>query len=468
MIKHTFFDKCNTIIEGSDHNTGLNPVAELNTGLLVSRILIHFNVDELVKSVNEDGVKTEDLKHILKMTNCGGINLPPSSEFISGGCTDKKRASSFDVIAFKLPFEWDEGRGFDYYADQVKESHRIISVDGSNWYQAKNGLEWDEYGVYFNKTLHNEFQNKYLKGDSSIIIGVQHFDSGTENLEIDITSYVNDILLKKNENYGIGLAFSPIFEKETIENRFISFFTNHTNTFFLPYLETINNNSILDNRGNFHLGCKNRLYFFASDNGTMTNLDELPVCTINGKEYDVIHSGKGVYYIELLFKKDEVEPDTILSDVWSNIVLNGEKIDDIVMEFVTLPLESKVSLGKYCSPNDIPVPQLSGINFKEHLKIGDIREVFVDFIEEYSHGRKLLPNESFFRIYTKENNREIDIFQYQPIERRYDEHSFILNTNELVPNTYYIDIKVIQGRTIKHYENVLEFTIVSNVTKFYK
>ena len=47
MIRHIFFDKCNTIIENSEHNTGLNPVAELNAGENISRILFHFNLDEI-------------------------------------------------------------------------------------------------------------------------------------------------------------------------------------------------------------------------------------------------------------------------------------------------------------------------------------------------------------------------------------------------------------------------------------
>ena len=40
---------------------------------------------------------------------------------------------------------------------------------------------------------------KFLNGEESIIVGTQHFDYGNENLEIDITKYVNDtiILLKE-------------------------------------------------------------------------------------------------------------------------------------------------------------------------------------------------------------------------------------------------------------------------------
>ena len=51
MITHTFFDKCNTIFENSEFNTGYNPVAELNAGSTLSRILIHFDLTELKKQI---------------------------------------------------------------------------------------------------------------------------------------------------------------------------------------------------------------------------------------------------------------------------------------------------------------------------------------------------------------------------------------------------------------------------------
>ena len=210
--------------------------------------------------------------------------------------------------------------------------------------------------------------------------------------------------------------------------------------------------------------------YFTIDNGEFINLDKLPICTINDETYNVKQGGKGIYYVELTLENGSVEPNTIMYDKWSNIVLNGQKIDDIEMEFVVLPMEERISLGMFNKnkSNLNYEPQLSGINDKERLKIGDIREIIVDFIEEYSYGTKIIPYYSEFRLYVKENNREIDIFQYQPIERKFDNHTFIIDTNNLLPNTYHIDIKVKQGNNIKVFENVLEFLIVSNITDFYK
>lgn len=459
MIRHIFLDKCNTIIEDSEYNTGCNPVAELNVGNNVSRILTHFNIDEIKKEPNN-----EHTKYFLKMTNCGGINLPTINEELFNNCILKKRASSFDIIAFRIPSEWDEGRGFDYNGDVVKGPNQVLTTEGSNWYYSKTGIEWDEYGVYRNRTLLEDYNNKFGVNKNSVIIGVQHFDNGAENLNIDITTYVNDVLNGKIENNGIGLAFAPFYENEMAENRFITFFTNHTNTFFLPYVEIINKDVISDNRANFHIGVKNKLYFFVSDNGAYMDLDEMPICTINDKVYDVKKFSPGVYYVEVEFNKNDVEANTILSDIWSNIKINGNEIDDVEMEFVVLPIESKITLGKHNTFESNIYPQLYNINDCEKIKIGDIREVMVDFIEEYSYGKKCIPTSSEYRIYVKEGDREIDIFPYQAIERRYDQHMFIINTNDLIPNTYYIDVKVARGRDVKHYNNILKFIIVNNVT----
>lgn len=468
MIKHTFFNKCNTIIESSEYNTGLNPVAELNVGDTVSRILINFDLTNLKESVKCGFIKTENLTHVIKMTNCGSVNLPLFNEEFQNAYGNKKRAASFDVIAFTIPLEWDEGRGFDYKGDYVKESHTVTSKDCSSWYKCKNYVEWDEYGVYTNDTLLYDYMNKYQKTSDSVIIGKQHFDYGTENLEIDITDYINKVLLEDLNFYGIGLAFAPNFEKNETENRFISFFTNHTNTFFLPYLETVNSDIVLDDRAKFHLGLKNRLYLFVNDNGENVNLDKLPICTIENKEYEVVHAGKGIYYVEVLLNKNDYEPETIMYDIWSNLYLNGQNIDDIEMEFVVLPFENRVKIGKSKLNNEIVYPQLSGINHKENIKIGEVKEIVVDFIKEYSYGKKITPYLSEYRLYVKENDREIEIFPYQTIERYYDEHFFIIDSNDLIPNTYYIDIRVKEGRNINYFNNILEFNIMDNITNFYK
>ena len=463
MIIHSFLNKCNTIIENSKNNSGLNPIIELNGGEIVTRALLYFDINKIKKEINNN-IDITLTKHILKMTNCGSINS--SNNVKNNEYVQKKRASSFDVILFILPYEWDEGNGFDYQEDYAKESYKQISKDGSTWYKAKNNVSWEDEGIYKREFILEEY-NKFINGENSIIVGTQHFDKGNENLEIDITNYVNSLLLNENKNLGLCLSFLPNYE--TIEdNNYVAFFSNHTNTFFVPYVETFIENTILDDRANFYLNKNNKLYFYVSENGEYLNLDEMPMCIIDEEIYPVKQSQKGIYYTELNLTEKKIEPYSILTDVWCNLYLNGVKLENIEMEFVALPLKDNMNLGMYKNNKINFTPQLSGINDREIIKVGDIREIVVDFIENFSYGKKKTPFLSEFKVYTKEGDREIEIFPYQKIDRKFDEYSFIIDTNNFIPNNYYIDIKVKQGKEIKFFTNVLNFKISNDVTELKK
>lgn len=463
MIKHTFLNKCNTLICNSKYNTGFNPVAELNVGKTITRVIFDVDLIDLQSYISENKVKTNALQHFLKFKNCGNVNLPVFDKTVVSDGLRKKRASSFNVILFTIPYYWDGGRGVDYHGDYVKGSHKMLSTDGSNWYQPGNGYTWDEEGIYSYETLKNEYE-KYNAGQESIIIGVQHFDNGAENFNIDVTTYMNKVLNGEVKHNGFGMAFAPDYEINTTENKFVSFFTHHTNTYFVPYLETINNDVVINDRYNFYIGKNNKLYFFVKINNEFVDLDENPVCTIEGETFPVTHAGKGIYYVEVLYKKGDVEPNTFMSDIWGNLILEGEILEDIELEFFVLPMENRITLGNDKNSQPAIYPQVYGINQKECLNIDEQHEVHVEFIEEYTSGKQYLPTKPLYRIYIKEGNREIDIFEYHPLELYSEEYSFIINTKELIPNTYYVDIKIKDNKTFKIFKEVLTFQIVNNIT----
>ena len=175
-----------------------------------------------------------------------------------------------------------------------------------------------EGGVYSHADLVDEYK-KYLAGEDSIVVGSQHFDFGAENLEIDVTKYVLDSL-ESGKNYGLMLAFVPNLERTRLNvQQYVSFFTDLTNTFFHPYVECKYCDAIADDRANFCLGRKNRLYLYSGIDGTPTSLDEGIKCTIDGKEYEVKQASKGVYYVELTPDPCDFEAETINYDVWSNL-----------------------------------------------------------------------------------------------------------------------------------------------------
>lgn len=503
MVRHFFLDKTNSIYKNNPYaNVGLNPVLELNYGNgLLSRGLIHFDESEILKLVEDKTfADTSKLTFKLKMTNCFSVDGYPYEKLLQNGMKQRQRAASFDVIALRLPCDFDEGRGFDYVSDFWINNNRSFSNEGSSWFFAENGKVWPldaekidlesdninfvnkhlwyesggtkiyinlEGGVFTTEEVENEIA-LYNSGASSLIVDVQHFDFGNENLNMDITKYVMDVI-NGEHNFGLLLMFTPKFEKmETPLPQYVGFFTDHTNTFFHPYIECTYCETIKDDRATFSKGKENRLYLYANINGIPQNLDNLPTCSIDGVEYPVKQAQKGVYYAVISGLTEDVDSGTILYDTWQNLALNGEQIEDVELEVEVQKMKNFVSIGNTVSTKDNVVPSTYGINDAEELNRGEIREVTVDFQKEYDASKIYLLDSCEYRIYVMDGNRELTVFDYQPIEKGFLKNFFMVYTEDMIPNEYRVDIRVRTGRETKVYKNVLRFRVVSDVTERYE
>ena len=262
--------------------------------------------------------------------------------------------------------------------------------------------------------MYDEYE-KYLKGEESIIIGSQHFDFGNEALSMDITKYVIECLNGK-DNFGLCLSFIPSLENKNREElQVLDFFTDHTNTFFHPYVEIEYDEQILDNRDSFVLGNTNRLYLYVYDDGILTNLDNVPVCKIDDIEYPVMQSSKGVYYAEIT---GDFNKGMMYYDTWSNLVLNGVELDDVEMEFVVNDNLHNRTIGNKSSIKQRVSPIVYGINDGENISQDEIREISVEFQEKYS-GTQVISKKALYRLYVKDGDREIDVIPFRPLEMAY-------------------------------------------------
>jgi hypothetical protein len=481
MIRHFFLDKTNTIFEDSKENLGLNPISTIRYGKKIARTILHFDIKQIEDLINDKTIcDLTKLSFNLKMTNCFSLddasyrNDIPQNELLYG-----KRATSFDLMLFKLPCEFDEGRGYDYNGDFWIGRNVNKSTEGSTWYQSKNIVPWTindkDYivlnekdfpgGIFSLERLENEYEN-YLNNKESIIINTQHFDNGCESLNMDITKYVMDVL-NGEKNYGLCLAFTPNFERKVTDYPFsVTFFNDHTNTFFHPYVEMNYSEIIKDNRDNFIKGLNNRLYLYVSDDGININLDKLPTCIINNINCEVKQATKGVYYAIIDANALQLEEDIIYTDKWSEIALNGQKIDDVEMEFVVNPISKKINIGNSSESIDV-VPSIYGINDNENIIQEEIREVNIDFREKFTTNKKHNITSAEYRIYVKDGEREIDVIKYSPIEKTFLNNYFIIYGQDLIPNKYYVDIKYNIGRNVKYAKNILQFNVVSDVTERY-
>lgn len=472
LVTKTYISKSNTIVRDDCVNLGINPVIELNYGKFLSRGLIYFDHSK-VKEMVEDKIYPDlgKLHHVLKMKNVGSTEGTVMCKPCFSNYHDdmKDRACSFDLIYFLVNKDWDCGNGFDFRKDMYDKDHRGYTQDGCNWFNCKNYFEWDEDGIYSSHRLSKELDLFTSKAGnlSKVIIGYQHFENGNEDIELDITSTFNSFITGEIDNYGIGIAFAPSFEEvDTKRTEYVGFFSNHTQSFFEPYVETRYDETIEDDRSNFYLDKDNKLYFYASVGGNSVNLDELPTCTVNGVQMTSKQATKGVYYVDINISSDECDEDTMIYDVWSNIKYKGKAIRDVELSFVTKLPDGYFSFGlpKQNDETDF-VPSVYGIDEQEKVKRGDIRKINIDCRIPYTTSQLRSVDGIDYRLYVMEGTAEHDVIGWTKVERGYNENYFLINTNELIPSRYYVDLRVHRDLELINHPHLLQFDIVNDVTE---
>jgi hypothetical protein len=348
--------------------------------------------------------------------------------------------------------------------DKFESREFVITQLGKN---VQSYPSTDE-GIYSTQTLENELI-KYNNGEESIIIGKQHFDIGNENIDVDITDTFNKFITDELNNFGIGIAFAPDFEySDSLYENYIGLLTNKTNSFFEPFVETTYDEYITDDRANFIIGKENRLYLFASIGGDLDNLDELPTCTIEGNYYDVYQVTKGIYCVNVKLSQSDFKAPTMLYDRWDNIIYHGEKLSPIEMDFTLKPAGSYFRIGTMIPEQNNFVPSVYGICDNENIKRGDLRRIFFLFNKQYEKNIGLDIVNAEARIYVMDGTAQCDVMPYTKIERAFTDNFMMLDTNILIPQKYYMDIKVNYGTESIIHRDVLHFNIVSDTNNMYE
>jgi hypothetical protein len=156
-------------------------------------------------------------------------------------------------------------------------------------------------------------------------------------------------------------------------------------------------------------------------------------------------------------------PDTIYECIWTNIIINSEDLGPVVREFVPHPKQAYISFTPNQTREEIYEPSLSGINDNEKLNDGEIRKINVKYRISYSTKYKTL-NNTEYRLYSKDNNKEINIIEWDTINNTGDLNYFLINTSELVPGNYFIDIRIKTKFEQRIFKDVLRFSKVNNIT----
>jgi hypothetical protein len=482
-INNSYFSKNNTIISNSFTNTGRNPVTELFFGSLAtsqyptgfSRFIFDLDLTLLNQKIADGTISlncNDVPKHTLRMVNTSYFDKELLNTSTSQG---RKRATSFDLILFRIPFIdgdmnqpqlWDEGVGYDY-ADLLYEYNDLdknFSDRPSNWYQTTTLGVWTESGIYNNNNTGT------VPFSSLTIVDIQHFEFGNENISFDMTEEINNILNGSLKNVaGWGIAYKPQLENITglTDNYEVQFFTRHTQTFYEPYLETNYNDYIDDDRNLFTLGKVNHLYLYLYDQGNPINLDFNPVVDILDNSGTPIITGlttclktRGIYEVTIPPLNGYKTPCTF-SDKWYNLSLNGFSLNPILNDFTLYPLKNSLQIGTVSQEPKLYGFDYYGIKQDEKIFNTDIRKVGVVIKQAYTTNKLLQKVEALYRVYVREGQTEVQVQDWTQINRTPNEYYFIFDTRDKIPNEYYIDIQVKSTNEINTYKKQIKFQIVN-------
>jgi hypothetical protein len=449
----SYFEKNNTILKSSYINTSKNPNTDIYYGSSHSKFIFKIDLTNLKDKLdNGDLILNNNTKHYLRLTNTifGDETFKGKTKF-----TSKDRAYSFDLILFKINEDWDEGVGFNYTREDIDLSNdnNKFLLGPSNWYQRNSLNRWSEDGIFNN---------------NPDIITTIHFDNGDENIDVDITTHINDILLYDVANFGIGLCFSlDYFTLNVDRDQSVSFFTKYTQTFFEPYLETVFNDRIDDNRYNFIPDTFQNLYLYVTKNGNFHNLESLPsvdILTPDGNVYDGFFNltptlvRKGIYKLTLNLPAIVCQNKKMMFDLWKNINIEGITMSNVKQKFIINDYSTTFNVGENKKDTNNYILQYHGIKQTEKIKRGEIRKLAVE-IKNMNSIVNLL-HDVYFRIYVKEGLTQINVHDWTLMDKT-NENSYMLDTTYFIPREYYMEFKSRINNEEKYFKDSIKFEIIN-------
>lgn len=216
-----------------------------------ARILVKFDT-AAIKTFYGGAAAPADTKFILKLTNA----VHPFT-----------LARNYDLKVYHLGAAFVEGNGLDM------ESYK--DIDAASWTNSETGTAWTTPGA--------------LQGTETLV-GSKRFDTGTENLEVDITAYIDDIFdgTIATDN-GLLIAMSPSLTDGSQLNNFYTkkFFSRSSEFFFKrPVIEARKASFTGDDRGRLYKSSpltasdEQNLYLYNTISGSRENITEAVTLTL--------------------------------------------------------------------------------------------------------------------------------------------------------------------------------------------
>ena len=225
----------------------------------LSRILIQFNTDAINTDRTAGNIPASgSVNFFLKMYDAEHTQTTPKD---------------YTLIVSAISQSWSEGLGLDMeeYSDE----------DASNWLSASSDpgkQKWVDYASVAKPG------GSYITGSDANpteYLFTQSFDTGFENLEIDVSHLVEDWISGDLNNYGFGVRLTGSDESATNSYYTKMFFARGSQFFHKrPVIEARWDSSKKDNRGDFYLSSSlvpasdnlMNLYLYNVVRGQLTNI----------------------------------------------------------------------------------------------------------------------------------------------------------------------------------------------------
>jgi len=253
-------------------NNGQNPVLEvwnkydnIKGSKEWSRILIKFPLNEIKTKIDNGEAPDPRLDDTISIF----MNM---NSVLHG----EEVASNYELWALPLTATWTEGKGLD--------SDSYFYEDQANALWATNSLLWEDYdgGASGGDVILGAHDKTWD------IAGSQLFESGEENLRINITSYFNDYLDGLSADYGFMVRMSDAQEAKTVSDANDAgvnvstitsdwyskkFYGRETNTTNVPFVSMEWDSSVKDDRAMMPLSSTGSLFYYNFNRGQLKDLD---------------------------------------------------------------------------------------------------------------------------------------------------------------------------------------------------
>jgi hypothetical protein len=218
----------------------------------ISRALIKFDLTP-VTDMQNDGtidINSSNFKAILQLHDIYGGQTTPSN---------------FHLIVFPLSQSFDEGSGYDVSQFEDIDATNFITASVT----AGTATLWNRQGALASGSLGDTGIDVIVSGalegpsgtNTVAIAQLQYFEEGTEDLYVDMTTFVSGVFSSQITNHGLLIAYSGSYEqndKTYYVKRFAS--RNVANTAIRPKLILKYDDSIHDNHQDFIFDVTSSLY----------------------------------------------------------------------------------------------------------------------------------------------------------------------------------------------------------------